>query len=106
MTATALAEELARLDHQIAQLESRIAAGNGGITDHILLEATRRTHATTSAALAECHAERTTLPGVAPLWALEAARPAFTKPRAERTRSGLQEKAHQFWLLPTQRRAG
>jgi hypothetical protein len=47
-----LTEELKRLAAEVDRLERRVASGSCGVTDHILLEATRRTHATTLQALA------------------------------------------------------
>jgi len=44
----ALQEELSRLDAEITRLEMRLIAADTGITDSILLEATRRTRATTA----------------------------------------------------------
>jgi hypothetical protein len=52
MSDVALSEELSRLDAEIERLEARVAAGHAGVIDHILLEATRRTRATTRGALA------------------------------------------------------
>lgn len=52
MNAVALTEELNRLTAEIARLERRIAEGEGDITDHILLQATLRTQATTRTKLA------------------------------------------------------
>jgi hypothetical protein len=52
MHAAPLAEELNRLTAEVARLERRIADGEGGIADHILLQATLRTQVNVRAALA------------------------------------------------------
>jgi hypothetical protein len=52
MTAVPLAEELNRLSAEVARLERLIAEGDGGIADHILLQATLRTQASARATLA------------------------------------------------------
>jgi len=51
MADVVLREELGRLDAEIDRLETRVARGEAGMIDHILLEATRRTRATTHQAL-------------------------------------------------------
>lgn len=66
MSATLLAEELNRLELEINRLEQRIADGRSGIVECILLEATRRTRASTQQAMAELQARRNTIPGPAP----------------------------------------
>jgi hypothetical protein len=50
--ADTLTDELRRLEAEIARLETKIASGSAGAIDRILLEATRRTRATTLQALA------------------------------------------------------
>ena len=52
MNAVNLADELNRLTAEVVRLERRIAEGEGGIADHILLQATLRTQASTRSALA------------------------------------------------------
>jgi hypothetical protein len=52
MNAVALTDELNQLIAEVARLERRIAEGEGGITDHILLQATLRTQARARNALA------------------------------------------------------
>ncbi|HMI93042.1 MAG TPA: hypothetical protein VK509_16845 [Polyangiales bacterium] len=52
MNAAPLVEELNRLSAEVARLERVIAEGEGGIADHILLQATLRTQASTRGALA------------------------------------------------------
>lgn len=48
---TLLISELDRLQVEVERLERKVASGHSGLVDHILLEATRRTHATTRQAL-------------------------------------------------------
>jgi len=52
MNAASLVDELNRLSAEVARIERIIAEGEGGIADHILLQATLRTQANTRAALA------------------------------------------------------
>jgi hypothetical protein len=59
MSKLGLIRELRQLNVEIGRLEQRIADGEGGITEHILLVATRRTHATIEQAL---HMSGETLP--------------------------------------------
>jgi hypothetical protein len=107
MTATALAEELNRLEAEITQIEARIGSGRGGIVDHILLAATRRTHATTLTALNETQFGRSTLPGVAPVGGLYMLPPAASSNRtaaraAARVQSGTQcRTSSEFWVSGT-----
>jgi hypothetical protein len=97
MTATMLAEEVARLDAEIKRIQQRIATGCSGIVDHILLEATRRTRASTLQALLELHAARSTLPGIAPA-------PSEIFDDAP-SRSGVRRTVEEFWT-PAERLAG
>jgi hypothetical protein len=106
MTATALAEELNRLEAEITQIEARIASGRGGIVDHILLVATRRTHATTLTALNETQFGRSTLPGIAPLDELHTLAPAASSNRTVaqpvRAQSGTRRRSTaEFWVTGT-----
>jgi hypothetical protein len=57
-----LSVELNRLAAEVDRLERRVASGSCGVTVHILLEATRRTHATTLQALALDGEEERSLP--------------------------------------------
>jgi hypothetical protein len=103
MSAVGLAEELDRLDAEIMRLEERISADRAGIVDHILLAATRRTHARALEALEERYAERLTLPGLAPvpLGELHTLAPTpLRKPRPARAmQSGTQRRVTaDFWV--------
>jgi hypothetical protein len=65
MTKGVLIKELYQLNAEIGRLEARIAMGEAGIIEHILLVATQRTQATTEQAIrmsAESLRPRTTLP--------------------------------------------
>ena len=52
MNAVVLTEQLNRLTAEVTRLERRIAEGEGDIADHILLQATLRTQASTRTQLA------------------------------------------------------